>query len=125
MSLFDTAAEITRPLGVAKPAPSDLKSYEYDDLGLGWCIHVGYTYTQELGELPDVWIHKLELNTGQHLIPLSLTDIPGADLKAIEAAIADEIDGSNQAAAESLARDPRDDGDYAHDRALDTAEDKL
>ena len=123
-SLFEAAAEITRPLGAAKPAPADLKSYEYDDIGLGWCIHVGYELSWDDGRA-DVWIHTLDLNTGQHLIPLTLTDIPGADLKGIEAVIADVEEGEAYEAARHLAETRNDDGDYAHDRAAEKRHDRV
>lgn len=129
MSLFETAAEITRPLGAKKPTP-DLKQFEYDDIGMGWCLHCGYSVEWDDGRA-DVWIHTLDLNTGQHVLPLTLTDIPGADLKGIEAVIAEQEEGDAYEAARHLAETRNDDGDYSLDAqrdrlaALDTAEDKL
>jgi hypothetical protein len=120
--LFRAAADITRPVGAKKPAPADLKQYEYDDIGLGWCIHCGYTVEWDEGRA-DVWIHTLDLNTGQHLIPLTLTDIPGADLKGIEAVIADVEEGEAYEAARHLAESRRDDadarGDWLRDQRID------
>ena len=104
--LFRAAAEITRPLGVKKQ--KDVKQFEYDDLGLGWCIHCGYTVDWDDGRA-DVWIHTLDLNTGQHLIPLTITDIPGADLKGIEAVIAEQEEGDACEAARHL-HETRNDG---------------
>jgi hypothetical protein len=116
--LFRAAADITRPVGAKKPAPADLKQYEYDDIGLGWCLHVGYSLEWDEGRA-DVWIHTLDLNTGQHLIPLTLTDIPGADLKGIEAVIAEQEEGDAYEATKSLARDDGEYGEYCLDAQRD------
>jgi hypothetical protein len=113
-----TAYGIKGEKPAAKAAPADLKSYEYDDIGLGWCIHCGYTIEWDDGRA-DVWIHTLDLNTGQHLIPLTLTDIPGADLKGIEAVIADVEEGEAYEAARHLAESRNDDGDYSLDAQRD------
>lgn len=123
-SLFDAVNDICRTqynLGAkpAKPAP-DLKQFEYDDIGLGWCIHCGYTIEWDEGRA-DVWIHTLDLNTGQHVLPLTLTDIPAADLKGIEAVIAEQEEADAYEAARHLAETRNDDGDYG----LDAQRDKL
>ena len=114
---LNEAADIARPLGVKKSADT-LKSYEYSDIGLGWCIHCGYTVEHERGERPVVQIVKLELNTGNHVFPLSLRDLPGDDLTLIEELIADEVEADAQAAAESLA-DRSDYGDWLNDQRKD------
>ena len=108
---LNEAAEITRPLG-AKKAADTLKQFEYSDLGLGWCIHCGYEVEHERGERPVVQIVKLELNTGNHVFPLSLRDLPGTDLTLIEELIADEVEADAQEAAKSLARDDGEYGEY-------------
>lgn len=128
MSLFETAAEITRPLGAKKPTP-DLKQFECDDIGMGWCLHCGYSVEWDDGRA-DVWIHTLDLNTGQHVLPLTLTDIPAADLKGIEAVIAEQEEADAYEAARHLAETRNDDGDYSLDAqrdrlaALETTEGK-
>lgn len=99
---------------------TDLKEFEYDDIGLGWCIHCGYTVEWDDGRA-EIWILTLDLNTGQHLIPLTLTDIPGADLRGIEAVIAEQEESDAHEAALHLYRTRHDDGDYS----LDAQRDKL
>ena len=115
-SLFDAAADITRPLGVKKPDP--LTQYEYSDIGLGWCLHVGYSVDWDEGNA-DVWIHTLELNTGQRVIPLALNEIPADELRLIESLIADEEVSAAHDAALELYRNRNDDGDYSLDAQRD------
>ena len=114
-SLFDAAAEITRPLGVKKPDP--IKQHEHDLECMGWVLHCGYELVEWDEDRPVIQIVQLELNTGQHVYPLALRDIPGGELTMIEELIGDEEYADAYEAAKALARDPRDDGDYAFDRA--------
>ena len=119
-SLFDAVGDICRTqynLG-AKPTP-DLKQYQYcDDIGLGWSIHCGYSVDWDDGRA-GVWIHKMELDTGMHLIALALNDVPPEDIQAIEKLIADEEEASARAACESLAFDKDDYGDWLHEQRKD------
>jgi hypothetical protein len=101
------AAEITRPLG-AKRHP-DLKHYEYDDLGLGWCLHCWYDLEWDEGEAV-VQIEAIDLNTGQHVLPLTVNDVPAVDLIAIESLIADEEYEAAYQAAKALHESRNDDG---------------
>jgi hypothetical protein len=124
-SLFDAVGDICRTqynLG-AKPkkAADTLKEYEYDDIGLGWCLHCGYEIADWDEGQPVIQIHKLELNTGNHIYPLALRDIPPEDLTAIEGLIQDQEYTEAQAAAQHLARDDGEYGEYC----LNAQRDKL
>jgi hypothetical protein len=119
--LFRSVAAVAAPKGWTPPKTvwrlttrDDLREFEYDDVGLGWTIRCGYTFEWD-GSRADVRIHTLTLSTGQHLLPLSLTDIPGEDLKGIEAVIADEVETEAALHCQALALDPADDGDYSLD----------
>jgi hypothetical protein len=113
--LFRAIGEICRPLGAKPP---DLKEYQYDDIGLGWCIHAQYSVEWDEGE-PVVTVEVLELNTGNRLLALTPSDIPSADLIAIEGLIADEELAAAHEAALHLHRTRNDDGDYSLDAQRD------
>lgn len=119
-NMMTTLADIARPLG-AKKAADTLKSYEYDDIGLGWCIHASYEILEWDEGQPVIQVVKLELNTGNHIFPLALRDIPAADLTAIEGLIADQEYTDAYEAAKSLTRDDGDYGEYC----LNAQRDKL
>jgi hypothetical protein len=96
----------------------DLQWREIDDvLGVpGWALHVGYTYTQEIGDAPDVWIHAGQIETGHQTIHLARADLP--NVHQLEAVIAEQVEDENRQAALELSQpDPRDDGDYSFDLA--------
>ena len=113
--LFRAIAEICRPLGTKLP---DLKEYQYDDIGLGWCIHAQYSVEWDEGE-PVVTVEVLELNTGNRLLALTPSDIPSADLIAIEALIADEELASAHESAKSLHESSDDRGDWLYEQRKD------
>jgi hypothetical protein len=110
--LFRAAADITRPLGVKKPHEQPaLKCYDYDDIGFGFVLHCWYSHEWDEGTCAAT-IERIELNTGNQIIPLKLNDVPGTDLVAIEALIADQEYEDAQAAAQHLARDDGEYGEY-------------
>lgn len=117
-SLLDAAADITRPLGVAK-SDQALKWHESDDYPNGWAVNVGYTVEFDDGAA-SVWIHRAELNTGQRVIELQLNEI---DQPALEAEIAEIEEVQRAEDAHALSHpDRRDDGDWAYDRSLDNGD---
>jgi hypothetical protein len=96
----------------------DLQWKQIDDvLGVpGWSLHVGYSYTQEIGDAPDVWIHCAILETGKQSLQLNRLDLP--NFHQLEAIVAEAVEDENRQAALELAQpDPRDDGDYSFDIA--------
>ena len=129
MTIMDTMGELAVALHAfdalepskAKLKADGLKQYEYSDIGLGWVIHAGYEVVEWDEGQPVIEVRTLELNTGNHIFPLALRDIPGADLTAIEQLIADEEEAAAYEAAKSLARDDGDYGEYC----LNAQRDKL
>ena len=112
-ALFKTVARATKPL----PADDGLRWEDIDDLGVpGWCIQCGFTVDREPGDAPSVWIHKLELNTGQRSIPLALNEV---DVNAFEAELSERIEIEDRMAAEHLAPDPGDFGDWEMEQRRD------
>jgi len=116
MNLKD-AADITRPLNVRKPDP--LKCYDYSDIGLGFVLHCWYSHEWDEDNV-IVTIERIELNTGNQTIPLRLHDVPGTDLLAIEALIAEQEYADAYEAAKSLAESREDDrGDWLYEARKD------
>jgi hypothetical protein len=96
----------------------DLQWKQIDDVvGVpGWTLHVGYSYSQLVGDSPDVWIHAAQIETGHQTIQLARADLP--NVHQLEAVVAEQVEDENRQAALELAQpDARDDGDYSFDIA--------
>jgi hypothetical protein len=128
-AIFPELAELGAALeqfqAIDKPTRHpDLTWHDFDELAdgclpFGWTLSAGYTVEREPGDAPTIWIFEVELNTGQRVIPLSLTEV---DTRALEAILEDVVAADDAAESErmlELARDRNDDGDYAYDRSLD------
>jgi len=114
-ALFKTVARATKPAGLQ--VDDGLRWEDIDDLGVpGWVIQCGFTVDREPGDAPSVWIHKLELNTGQRSIPLALNEV---DVNAFEAELSERIEVEDRMAAEHLAPDPGDFGDWLLEQRKD------
>jgi hypothetical protein len=115
-SLFDAVGDICRTqyrLGEKpKKAADTIKQHEHDLECMGWVLHCGYTLVEWDDDRPVIQIVQLELNTGQHVYPLALRDIPGGELTMIEELISDEEYADAHEAAKALARDDGDYGEY-------------
>ena len=116
MSVMDAANELMTAIS-EYTTDDGLRWEDIDDLGVpGWCIQCGFTVDREPGDAPSVWIHKLELNTGQRSIPLALNEV---DVNAFEAELSERVEIEDRMAAEHLARDPGDFGDWLHEQRKD------
>lgn len=87
-----------------------------DILGVpGWELRVGYTYTIEPGDAPEVWIHAAEITTPSRVIDLTVADL--SNVAQLESIVSEQIEDELLRDAPEP-RDPRDDGDWSYDRMV-------